>query len=207
MSPVMFPINLAADRFFETMELRFAFSTGHTQSIIHIPVSYIPRSKHQLFLNYWIDNAYLVYLSRHVYQRITMRCFHINITFANDRKVNDYQLIFMEIIQLSNAPVTLYRDPTAWARQFKISQSAVGSHGNTRNVANNFTFSITWRCHGAPTATMALLRSAYGVPPRSHGVLTGDWLRGHGALMACSWRFLRCLHALYTSILPKSLCI
>ena len=43
------------------------------------------------------------------------------------------------------------------------------------NIANNFTFSMTWRCHG----------DAHGVPLRSHGVLIGDSLRGHGA---CSWR-------------------
>ena len=33
---------------------------------------------------------------------------------------------------LGKAPVTLYRDPTALARRFEISQSAVGSHENTR---------------------------------------------------------------------------
>ena len=41
-------------------------------------------------------------------------------------------------------------------------------------------------------ATVAFPRSAHGVPPRSHGVLTGDWLRGHGALTACSWRAKSC---------------
>ena len=61
-----------------------------------------------------------------------------------------------------------------------------------KNIANSFTFSITWRCHGAPTATVAFPRSAHGVPPRSHGVLTGDWLRSHGALTACSWRAKSC---------------
>ena len=89
------------------------------------------------------------------------------------------------------APVTLYCDPTAWARRFEISQSAVGSHKNTKNIAKNFTFSITWKCHGAPTATVAFPRSAHGVPPRSHGVLTGDWLCGHGALVACKELSLR----------------
>ena len=52
--------------------------------------------------------------------------------------------------------------------------SAVGSHENTRKIANDFTFSTTWRCHGAPMATVTLPRSAHGVPPRSHGVLTGE---------------------------------
>ena len=61
-----------------------------------------------------------------------------------------------------------------------------------KNTANNFTFSITWRCHGAPTATVAFPRSARGVPPRSRGVLTGDGLRCHGALTACSWRAKSC---------------
>ena len=90
---------------------------------------------------------------------------------------------------MSKAPVTLYCDPTALVRRFEISQSAMGI---LKNIANNFTFSITWRCHGAPTATVAFPRSAHGVPPRSHGVLTGDWLRSHGALTACSWRAKSC---------------
>ena len=61
-----------------------------------------------------------------------------------------------------------------------------------KNIATNFTFSITWRWHGAPTATVAFPRSAHGVPPRSNGLLTGDWLRSHGALTACSWRAQSC---------------
>ena len=51
-------------------------------------------------------------------------------------------------------------------------------------IANNFTFSITWRCHG---------------------VLTGDWLRGHGALMACSGRAKSC-HCASTACTQRARC-
>ena len=61
-----------------------------------------------------------------------------------------------------------------------------------KNIANNFTFSIAWRCHSTPTATVAFPRSAHSVPPRSQGVLTRDWLRSHGALTVCSWSAKSC---------------
>ena len=35
---------------------------------------------------------------------------------------------------LCKAPVTLYCDPTALARRFEFSQSAVGSHENTEKI-------------------------------------------------------------------------
>ena len=35
----------------------------------------------------------------------------------------------------TKAPVTLYCDPTALARRFEISQSAVGSHENTKKYS------------------------------------------------------------------------
>ena len=35
----------------------------------------------------------------------------------------------------NKAPVTLYCDPTALARRFEISQSAVGSHENTKKCS------------------------------------------------------------------------
>ena len=53
---------------------------------------------------------------------------------------------------------------------------------------NNFaTFSITWRCHGGPTATVAFLRSAQGVPSRSTEFCS---VTEHS--MACSWRAKDC---------------
>ena len=60
------------------------------------------------------------------------------------------------------------------------------------NKANNFTFSKACRCHRVATKTVAFLRSTHGAPRRSHGVLVDDWLCGHGALMACSWRAKNC---------------
>ena len=82
--------------------------------------------------------------------------------------------------------------PRRWHGDLKFLRAPWDRTKILKNIANNFTFSITWRCHGAPTATVAFPRSAHGVPPRSHGVLTGDWLRGHGALTACSWRAKSC---------------
>ena len=82
--------------------------------------------------------------------------------------------------------------PRRWHGDLKFLRAPWDRTKILKNVANNFTFSITWRCHGAPTATVAFPRSAYGVPPRSQGVLTGDWLRSHGALTACSWRAKSC---------------
>ena len=77
--------------------------------------------------------------------------------------------------------------PRRWHGDLKFLRAPWDRTKILKNIANNLTFSITWRCHGAPTATVAFPRSAHGVPPRSHGVLTGDWLRSHGALTACSW--------------------
>ena len=82
--------------------------------------------------------------------------------------------------------------PRRWHGDLKFLRAPWGRTKILKNIANNFTFSITWRCHGAPMATVAFPRSAHGVPPRSHRVLTGDWLRGHGALTACSWRAKSC---------------
>ena len=59
------------------------------------------------------------------------------------------------------------------------------------NIVNNLTFSIIWRCHGAPTTTVAFPRSAHGVPPRSHGVLAGDWRSARGVFVACKELSLR----------------
>ena len=63
------------------------------------------------------------------------------------------------------------------------------------NKANNFTFSITWSYHGTPTTIMAFLRSVHSVLPFSHRILVGNWLRGHRALMASSWRAKSCHNA------------
>ena len=82
--------------------------------------------------------------------------------------------------------------PRRWHGDLKFLRAPWDRTKILKNIANSFTFSITWRCHGAPTATVAFPRSAHGVPPRSHGVLTGDWLRSHGALTACSWRAKSC---------------
>ena len=82
--------------------------------------------------------------------------------------------------------------PRRWHGDLKFLRAPWDRTKILKNIANNFTFFITGRCHGAPTATVAFPRSAHGVPPRSHGVLIGDWLRGHGALTACSWRAKSC---------------
>ena len=81
--------------------------------------------------------------------------------------------------------------PRRWHGDLKFLRAPWDRTKILKNIANNFTFSITWRCHGAPRATVAFPRSAHGMPPRSHGVLTGNWLRGHGALMACKELSLR----------------
>ena len=82
--------------------------------------------------------------------------------------------------------------PRRWHGDLKFLRAPWDRTKILKNIANNFTFSITWRCHGAPTATVAFPRSAHCLPPRSHGVLIGDWLRSHGALTACSWRAKSC---------------
>ena len=82
--------------------------------------------------------------------------------------------------------------PRRWHGDLKFLRAPWDRTKILKHIANNFTFSITWRCHGAPTATVAFPRSAHGVPPRSRGVLTGDRLRSHGALTACSWRAKSC---------------
>ena len=81
--------------------------------------------------------------------------------------------------------------PRRWHGDLKFLRAPWDRTKILKNIANNFTFYITWRCHGAPTATVAFPRSAHGVPPRSYGVLTGDWLRSHGALTACKELSLR----------------
>ena len=82
--------------------------------------------------------------------------------------------------------------PRRWHGDLKFLRAPWDRTKNLKNIANNFTFSKTWRCHGAPMATVPFPRSAHGVPPRPHGVLIGDWLRSHGALTACSWRAKIC---------------
>ena len=81
--------------------------------------------------------------------------------------------------------------PRRWHGDLKFLRAPWDRTKILKNIANILTFSITWRCHGAPTATVAFPRSAHGVPPRSHGVLTGDWLRIHEALTACKELSLR----------------
>ena len=82
--------------------------------------------------------------------------------------------------------------PRRWHGDLKFLRAPWDRTKILKHIANNFTFSITWRCHGVPTATVAFPRNAHGVPPRSHGVLTGDWLRSHGAPTTCSWRAESC---------------
>ena len=81
--------------------------------------------------------------------------------------------------------------PRRWHSDLKFLKAPWDRTKILKNIANKFTFSITWKCHGAPTATVAFSRSAYGMPTRSNGVLTGDWLRSHGALTACKELSLR----------------
>ena len=82
--------------------------------------------------------------------------------------------------------------PRRWHGDLKFLRAPWDRTKILKNIVNNFTFSITWRCHCAPTATVAFPMSAHGLPPRSHGVLTSDWLRSHGALAACLWRAKSC---------------
>ena len=95
--------------------------------------------------------------------------------------------------------------PRRWHGDLKFLRALWDRTKILENIANNFTFSITWRCHGAPTATVAFPRSAHGVPPRSHGVLTGDWLHGHRALMARSWHAMSC-HCASTACTQHARC-
>ena len=96
--------------------------------------------------------------------------------------------------------------PRRWHGDLKFLRAPWDRTKILKNIANNFTFSITWKWHGAPTATVAFPRSAHGVPPRSHGVLTGDWLRSHGALTACSWRAKSC-HCASTAYTQRAQCV
>ena len=96
--------------------------------------------------------------------------------------------------------------PRRWHGDLKIRRASWDRMEILENKANNFTFSITWRCHGVPTATVAFLRSAHDVLPRSHGVLGGDWLCGHEAFMACSWRAKSC-HRASTACSKRARCV
>ena len=89
---------------------------------------------------------------------------------------------------LSQLPSIRYYTPPPrrWHGDLKFFRAPWDRTKILENIANNFTFSITWRCRGAPTATVAFPRSAHGVPLRSKGVLTGRlaaWSRSaHGVL-------------------------
>ena len=96
--------------------------------------------------------------------------------------------------------------PRRWHSDLKFLRVPWDRTKIPENIGNSSTFSTTRRCQGAPTATVAFPRSAHGVPPRSHGVLTGDWLRGHGALMACSWCAKSCRCA-STACTQRAQCI
>ena len=90
--------------------------------------------------------------------------------------------------------------PWRWHGDLKFLRAPWDRTKILKNIANNFTFSIMWRCHGAPTATVAFPRSAHGVPLCSHGVPTGDWLRSHGA---CSWHAKSC-HCVSTACTQRA---
>ena len=67
------------------------------------------------------------------------------------------------------------------------------------NIANNFTFSIMWRCHGAPTATVVFPRSAHGVLPRSSDRRLTAWSQSaHGMLVAFEELSL-CIDSVHTA--------
>ena len=93
--------------------------------------------------------------------------------------------------------------PRRWHGDLKFLRAPWDRTKVLENIANNFTFSIMWRCHGATTASMTFPMSAHGVPPRSHGVLTGYWLRSHGGTMACSWHAKSC-HCTSTACTQRS---
>ena len=85
--------------------------------------------------------------------------------------------------------------PRHWHGDLKFLRALWDRTKILENIANNFTCSMTWICHGMPTATMVFSRSAHGVPSHSPRVLTGDWLHGHGALMTCSCCAKSCHYA------------
>ena len=94
--------------------------------------------------------------------------------------------------------------PRRWHGDLKLLRAPWDRTKIQENIRNDFTFSITWRCHGVPMATVAFPWRAHGVSPRCYGVLTCDWLRGHGALMACSWRAKSC-HCASTACTQRAL--
>ena len=126
------------------------------------------------------------------------RCYYIRVCWGRSCRIFHFSLA-MQLKPLSHSIAI----PRRWHGDLKFLRAPWDRTKILKNIANNFTFSITWRCHGAPTATVAFPRSASGVPPCSHGVLTGDWLRNHGALMACSWRAKSC-HCASTSCTQRA---
>ena len=104
----------------------------------------------------------------------------------------EFRFFFVFLVPWIKALSHSIATPRRWHGNLKFLRAPWDRMKILENIGNNFTFSLTWRCHGAPTATVTFLRSAHGMPPRSHRVLTGDWLHGHGALMACSWRAKSC---------------
>ena len=108
--------------------------------------------------------------------------------------------------------------PRRWHGDLKFLRAPWDRTKILENIAHNFTFSITWRCHGSPTATVAFPRSAHAptevwpaidcvVTERSwrargvQRVVTAHRRRAHSAPNA----FLRRLHGVYTSISEKAL--
>ena len=94
---------------------------------------------------------------------------------------------------LSHCTVILRR----WHGDLKFLRAPWDRTKILENIANNFTFSITRRCHGAPTATITFPMSARGVPLRDRRLTA--WSRSaHGVLVACKELSL-CIDGVHTA--------
>ena len=97
-------------------------------------------------------------------------------------------LVYFHYVKLLSHSTAI---PRRWFGNLKFLRAPWDRTKILENIANNFTFTITWRCHGAPTAIVAFprsaLRRATALPRSSDRRLT--WSRSaHGVLVA--WKEL-----------------
>ena len=135
---------------------------------------------------------FLQMIKHHYMPRLSMKVSSSHLGFMAVKFIRRYVNTIHEVNPLSHSRAI----PWHWHSDLKFLRALWDLTKMLENKANNLTFSITWRCHGAPTATVVFLRSAHDVPPCSYRVLVGDSLHGHGALMACSWHANSCHYAL-----------